>query len=199
MFNIKRRERRINYGDGEQNFFQRLLSNKSGRIIFIIGILVVILLFVYISAPTKKEMVREATDNVMECLLDNNGYRGDATDDFVHNLGYTFSEADTTEIAPEIIETFHKYNEVVPHRHLFYSTAYIHNNLHPEGIRVGVGFLGFIFSTVQYKDLLLDVEPVHKGYEQKLIDITSLPTAEETDLGTNPNITEYHYEANPEN
>ena len=90
-------------------------------------------MFVYISAPTKKEMVKEATDNVMECLLDNTKYKGDATDEFVHNLGYTFSEADTTEIAPEIIETFHKYNEVVPHRHLFYSTAYIHNNIHPEG------------------------------------------------------------------
>jgi hypothetical protein len=117
----------------------------------------------------------------------------------VHNLGYSFTEADTTNIPLEVIETYHKYNELVPHRHLFYSTAYIHNNLHPEGVRVGVGFLGFIFSTVQYKDLLLDVDPVHKGYEQKLIDPTSLPTAEETDLGTNPNITEYHYEANPEN
>ena len=123
-----------------------------------------------------------------------------ATDDFVHNLGYAFSEADTTKIAPEIIETFHKYNEVVPHRHLFYSTAYIHNNIHPEGTRVAVGFLGFVFSTVQYSDLLLDVEPVHKGYEQKLLDPTTLPTTpEEIDLGQNPNITEYHYQANPEN
>ena len=178
MLNIKRRERRINYGDGEKNFFQRLLSSKSGRIIFACGILVFLLIFVYISAPTKKEMTRVMTDNVMQCLEDNNLSKGDVIDDFVHNLGYSFTEADTANIAPEVIETYHKYNELVPHRHLFYSTAYI---------------------TVQYKDLLLDVEPVHKGYEQKLIDITSLPTAEETDLGTNPNITEYHYEANPEN
>ena len=194
MLNIKRRERRINYGDGEKNFIQRLLSSKSGRIIFIIGILVVILLFVYISAPTKKEMVREATDNVMECLLDNNGYRGDATDDFVHNLGYTFTEADTAVIVPEILETYQKYNQLEAHRHLFYSTAYIHNNTHPEGTRVAIGFLGFVFSTVQYSDLLLDVEPVHKGYEQKLLDPGKI---EETDLGTNPNVQEYHYEQNP--
>ena len=179
MLNIKRRERRINYGDGEKNFIQRLLSSKGGRIIFISGVLIAVLMFVYISAPTKKEMVKEATDNVMECLLDNTKYKGDATDEFVHNLGYTFSEADTTEIAPEIIETFHKYNELVPHRHLFYSTA---------------------FSTVQYSDLLLDVEPVHKGYEQKLLDPTTLPTTpEEIDLGQNPNITEYHYQDVPEN
>ena len=40
MFNIKRRERRINYGDGEKNFIQRLLSSKGGRIIFISGVLI---------------------------------------------------------------------------------------------------------------------------------------------------------------
>jgi hypothetical protein len=196
MLNIKRRERRINYGDGEKNFFKKLLSSKSGRIIFACGILIFLLIFIYISAPTKKEMTRVMTDNVMQCLEDNNRYRGDAIDDFVHNLGYSFTEADTTNIASEVIETYRKYNELVPHRHLFYSTAYIHNNLHPEGTRVGVGFLGFIFSTVQYTDLLLDVEPVHKGYEQKLLDPTEI---KEADLGTNPNVTEYHYHEDPLN
>ena len=45
-------------------------------------------------------------------------------------------------------------------------------------------------------DLLLDVEPVHKGYEQKLLDPVKI---EEADLGSNPNVTEYHYEKNPDN
>ena len=189
MFNIKRRERRINYGEGEKNFIQRLLSSKSGRIVFISG-----LLLVFMSAPTKKEMIREVNDNVMQCLEDNNRYKGDAIDDFVHNLGYAFTEADTAAIVPEILETYQKYNQLEAHRHLFYSTAYIHNNTHPEGTRVAIGFLGFVFSTVQYTDLLLDVEPVHKGYEQKLLDPGKI---EETDLGTNPNVQEYHYEQNP--
>ena len=196
MFNIKRRERRINYGDGEKNFLQKLLSSKSGRIIFACGVLIFLLFFIYISAPTKKEMIRETTDNVMQCLLDNNRYKGDATDDFVHNLGYAFSEADTTLIAPAILETYHTYINLGARRHLLYSTAYIHNNLHPEGTRVAIGFLGFVFSTVQYGDLLLDVEPVHKGYEQKLLDPVKI---EEADLGSNPNVTEYHYEKNPDN
>ena len=52
MLNIKRRERRINYGDGEKNFIQRLLSNKGGRIIFFSGVFIAVLMFVYISAPT---------------------------------------------------------------------------------------------------------------------------------------------------
>ena len=198
MLNIKR-NKRVNYTDDEKNFFQKFLSSKGGRIIFAICILIVIMLFVYMSAPTKKDMTEAMTDNVMQCLEDNNKSKGDAIDDFVHNLAYSFTEADTANIAPEVIEIYHKYNELVPHRHLFYSTAYIHNNMHPDGICVGVGFLGFIFSKVQYADLLLDVEPVHKGYEQKLLDPKTLPTPEETDLGTNPNITEYHYQENPEN
>jgi hypothetical protein len=195
MLNIKRRQR-VNYSSDENNFIQKLLSSKSGRIIFISGIIIVILLLVYMSAPTKKEMTKTMTDNVMQCLEDNNKYKGDAIDDFVHNLGYSMTEADTANIAPEVIEAFHKYNKLVPHRHLFYSTAYIHNNMHPEGVRVGVGFLGMIFSTVQYSDLILDVEPVHKGYEQKLLDPE---TIQEADLGTNPNVQEYHYNQNPGN
>ena len=91
MFNIKRRERRINYGEGEKNFIQRLLSSKSGRIVFISGVILIVLLLVFMSAPTKKEMIREVNDNVMQCLEDNNRYKGDAIDDFVHNLGYPIS------------------------------------------------------------------------------------------------------------
>ena len=141
MFNIKRRERRINYGEGEKNFIQRLLSSKSGRIVFISGVILIVLLLVFMSAPTKKEMIREVNDNVMQCLEDNNRYKGDAIDDFVHNLGYAFTEADTAAIVPEILETYQKYNQLEAHRHLFYSTAYIHNNTHPEGTRVAIGFL----------------------------------------------------------
>ena len=195
MLNIKRRKR-IDYNSDEKNFIQKLLSSKSGRIVFIGGIVVIVLLLVYMSAPTKKDMTETMTDNVMQCLEDNNRYKGDAIDDFVHNLGYTFTEADTTLIAPETIEAFHKYNQLMAHRHFFYSTAHIHNNMHPEGVRVGFGFLGMIFSMVQYSDLILDVEPVHKGYEQKIVDETII---QEPDLGTNPNVDVYHYQRNPEN
>ena len=59
-----------------------------------------------------------------------------------------------------------------------------------------IGFLGMIFSMVQYSDLILDVEPVHKGYEQKIIDSTII---QEPDLGTNPNVDVDHYQRNPEN
>ena len=193
MLNIKRRQR-INYSGSENTFIQKLLSSKGGRIVFAGGIILAVLGFVLISAPSKKEMTKVMTDNVMQCLEDNNKHKGDAIDDFVLNLTYTFTDADTTNIAPEMLEAYHKYNRLEPRRNLFYSTAYIYNNMHPEGIRVGVGFLGFIFSTLQYSDLILDVAPVHKGYEQKLLDPVKI---EETDLGSNPNVREYHYEGDP--
>lgn len=195
MLNIKRRQK-INYTDSEKNVLKRLFNSKGGRIIFFCGILIALLLFTYISVPTNTEMVNEMTDNVMQCLEDNNRHKGDAIDDFVHNLGYSFTEADTTNVAPEVLEAYHKYNQLVAHRHLLYSTVDIRNNINPEGTRIGIGFLGFVLSTVQYSDLLLDVTPVHKGYEQKLLDPVKI---EETDLGTNPNITEYHYQRNPDN
>lgn len=196
MLDIKRRQR-VNYG-GEKNLIQKLLDNKFGHLV-IFGVIILIALFItYISVPTKNEMTKTMTDNVMQCLEDNNSSKGDDIDDFVHNLGYTFTEADTTNIAPEVIEAFRKYNQLMSYRHFLYSTTYVHNNMHPEGIRIGVGFLGMVFSTVQYSDLLLDVEPVHKGYEQKLLDPTTI-TVKETDLGSNPNVEVYHYQRNPEN
>jgi len=80
------------------------------------------------------------------------------------------------------------------YRHTFYATARLVNNMHPEGVRVGVGVFGLIIPTVIYKDILLDVGPVHKGYNQKIIQ----PTVPDTDLGSNPNIQEFHYKRNPD-
>ena len=194
MPNINRRQR-VNYSDSEKNFAQKLLSSKGGRIIFIGGIILAILFIAYFSTPTKKEMTMVMTDNVMQCLEDNNRHKGDAIDDFVHNITYSFTEADTTNIAPEVLEAYYKYNKLESYRHLFYSTSHIYNNMHPEGLRIGVGFLGFVFSTLQYSDLLLDIAPVHKGYEQKLLDPVKI---EETDLGSNPNIREFHYQRDPD-
>jgi hypothetical protein len=51
---------------------------------------------------------------------------------------------------------------------------------------------------VLYEDILLDVGPVHKGYEQKLNqEVIGKP--EDEDLGENPNITEFHYKGDEEN
>ena len=69
--------------------------------------------------------------------------------------------------------------------------------MHPEGTRVGVGIFGIIIPTVLYEDILLEIGPVHKGYEQKL---NNAPiNTQDDDLGETPNITEFHYTGDIEN
>ena len=106
-----------------------------------------------------------------------------------------FTYADTTLVSEDVMKAYRTYNKLEAYRHTFYATARLVNNLHPEGVNVGVGLFGLIIPTVIYKDILLDVGPVHKGYNQKIIQ----PTAPEPDLGSNPNIQEFHYKRNPDN
>jgi len=166
-----------------------------GRFIILAGILVVLLFIAYFTTPTEKDMMAEMQDNIMQCIEENDSIKGDAIDDFVHNLGFIFTSADSMNVDEEVRKAYHKYNRLEVYRHTFYATAYLHNNLNTNGIRVGVGFMGLIIPTVLYKDILLDVGPVHKGYEQKLIQQTVIP---DNDMGKTPNIQEFHYKRNPD-
>ena len=73
--------------------------------------------------------------------------------------------------------------------------TYVYNNILTEGSRVGIGAFGVVVPTMNFNDFLLRVGPMHKGYNQKLIKSGTIP---DTDLGTNPNIQEYHYQRNPD-
>ena len=180
-----------------QSFTQEFTRSCLGRIIIAGVIILVGLLVAYFTAPKERDMNAEMEDNMMQCLEVNDAVKGDAVDDYVHNLTFIFTTADTAYIPKDVLETYHKYNRLESYRHTFYSTSYIHNNMHPEGTRVGVGIFGIIIPTVLYEDILLEVGPVHKGYEQKL---NQAPIQqEEEDLGTNPNITEFHYKGDEEN
>ena len=178
-----------------QSFTQEFTRSCLGRIIIAGVILLVAMLVAYFTAPKEDDMNMEMTDNIMQCLEVNSENKGDAVDDYVHNLAFVFTTADTTMIPKDILETYYKHNRLESYRHTFFSTTYIHNNMHPEGTRVGVGVFGLIIPTVLYKDILLDVGPVHKGYEQKLNQQVIIP---DDDLGENPNITEFHYKRNPD-
>ena len=181
-----------------QSFTQEFTRSCLGRIIIAGVILLVAMLVAYFTAPKEADMNLEMTDNIMQCLEVNSEVKGDVVDDYVHNLAFIFTTADTTFIPQDIIETYYKYNRLESYRHTFFSTTYIHNNMHPEGTRVGFGIFGVIIPTVLYEDILLDVGPVHKGYEQKLNqEVISKP--EDEDLGENPNITEFHYKGDEEN
>ncbi|WP_028902186.1 MULTISPECIES: hypothetical protein [unclassified Prevotella] len=180
-----------------QSFTQEFTRSCLGRILILGVITLVGMLVAYFTAPKESDMTEEMTDNMMQCLEVNNGIKGDVVDDYVNNLAFIFTTADTTAISKDILETYHKYNRLESYRHTFYSTSYIHNNMHPEGTRVGIGIFGIIIPTVLYEDILLEVGPVHKGYEQKLNQEVIAP--QEEDLGVNPNITEFHYKGDQEN
>lgn len=178
-----------------QSFTQEFTRSCLGRIIIAGVILLVAMLVAYFTAPKEDDMNMEMTDNIMQCLEVNTDNKGDVVDDIVHNLAFVFTTADTTMIPKDLLETYYKHNRLESYRHTFFSTTYIHNNMHPEGTRVGVGVFGLIIPTVLYKDILLDVGPIHKGYEQKLNQQVIIP---DDDLGENPNITEFHYKRNPD-
>ena len=181
-----------------QSFTQEFTRSCLGRIIIAGVILLVAMLVAYFTAPKEADMNLEMTDNIMQCLEVNTETKGDVVDDYVHNLAFVFTTADTTMIPKDILDTYYKYNRLESYRHTFFSTTYIHNNMHPEGTRVGFGIFGVIIPTVLYEDILLDVGPVHKGYEQKLNqEVIGKP--EDEDLGENPNITEFHYKGDEEN
>ena len=185
-----------NYKTNE-SFTQEFTRSCLGRILIFGVILLAGMLVAYFTAPTEDDMNIEMNDNLMQCLEVNDGVKGDAVDDFVHNLTFIFTTADTTVIPEDKLQTYYKYNRLVSYRHTFYSTSYIHNNMHPEGTRVGVGIFGLIIPTAYYRDILLEVGPIHKGYEQKL-NQQVIGKPEEVDLGKTPEITEFHYKRDPE-
>lgn len=171
------------------------MNSCLGKIV-VLGVLLLIALFVaYFTTPTEKEMLAEMDDNIIECLQANDSIKGDPIDDYVNNLGSAFSESDTTQVSEDVMKAYRAYNKLEAYRHTFYATARLVNNMHPEGIRVGIGMFGLVLPTVTYSDILLDVGPVHKGYNQKIVQPTSVP---DTDLGSNPNIQEFHYKRNPD-
>jgi len=166
-----------------------------GKLVIFFAFLLVILLIAYFTTPTEKEMRIEMEDNIMQCLEENDSIKGDDIDDDVNNFGFIFTEADTTQISEDVRKAYHMYNKLEVYRHTFYATTHLRNNLHPEGIRVGVGIFGLVIPTINYRDILLDVGPVHKGYNQRIIQPN---TNNEVDLGENPNIQEFHYKRNPD-
>jgi hypothetical protein len=185
-----------NYRTNE-SFTQEFTRSCLGRILILGVIMLAGMLVAYFTAPKEQDMDDEMQDNIMQCLEVNDGVKGDVVDDYVHNLAFIFTTADTAAIAEDVLRTYRKYNRLESYRHTFYSTSYIHNNMHPEGTRVGFGIFGIIIPTVLYEDILLDVGPVHKGYEQKLNQ--QVITSEEPDMGVTPNITEFHYKGDEEN
>ena len=166
-----------------------------GKIAILIGILILLFIVAIMTKPTQEEMEMEMVDNILQCIQANDSIQGDDIDDQVNNMNSVFSRADTAKINKELLTSLKKNNKLEIYNHSFFRTAYIINNIHPAGVRVGVGTFSVVYPTVLYKDLLLNVGPMQKKYKDGVI---RTGTINNHDLGTNPAVKPYHYQGDPD-
>ena len=177
-----------------ETLFQQFYRSCLGKIIILTVVLAVLYVGGVMSVPSDETM-RQATDaHVQQCIQDNQNTKNDNLDEFFCNISRTFGTVDTTLTNKESYQAFKSYNQLDVYRHASFATAYLRSNLHPQGIRVGVGIFGIVVSTVRYCDLVLDLGPARGNYNEKLIQDVQLPE----DLGENPNLKPYHYKGNPD-
>ena len=174
--------------------FQAFYHSCLGKIIILIGILIVLFIVALMTKPTQEEMEMEMVDNILQCIEANDSIKGDEIDDQVNNLNSVFSRADTAKIHKDLLTSLKKNNKLEIYNHSFFRTAYIINNIHPAGVRVGIGMFSVVYPTVLYKDLLLNVGPMQKDYKDGVIRSTII----KPDLGTNPAVKPYHYQGDPD-
>lgn len=173
-----------------ESFFKAFTHSCLGKLVTLGLIMTVVLFIAHITIPDKETMIEETEDNIRQCIMANDSIQTDGLDDAINNFSITFTEADST-FDEQTWETFTKYNQLQCHRHAFYSTVRIHNNLHPSGTCAGIGIFGLVISTVNFKDLLLNVGPIHKGYGKELIQEPY--KVEDEYFGDNPDIKAFHY------
>jgi len=166
-----------------------------GKLIILAAVLGVFFVLGVMSKPSHEEMANEMVDDILQCIAANDSIRGDKIDDYVKNLSYIFSSVDTAEVNADLRTSLNKNNRMEIYNHSWFRTAYIFNNIHPEGIRVGWGLYGFVVPTVTYDDLLLNVGPMQKKYKDGIIRSTVTDTH---DMGSNPNVKPYHYQGDPD-
>ena len=174
--------------------FQAFYHSCLGKIVILIGILILLFIVGIMTKPTQQEMEMEMVDNILQCIQNNDSIQGDEIDDQVNNMNSVFSHADTAKIHKDLLKSLKKNNRLEIYNHSFFRTAYILNNIHPEGVRVGIGMFGVVYPTVLYKDLLLNVGPMQKNYKDGVIRSTVV----KPDLGTNPSVKAFHYQGDPD-
>ena len=178
----------------KQSLFQEFYHSCFGKIVILIGILLVLFIIAVITIPSNEKMEREMMDNIRECIQENDSIKGDGIDDALSNISRIFTEADTTFNDKEAMEAFEKYNKLEIYRHTFYATARLRNNLNPEGIRVGIGIFNLVIPTVKYSDIILFISTIKNYNTARLIE----PPTQDEYVGENPNVKEYHYLGDPD-
>lgn len=179
----------------KETLFQQFYHSCLGKIIILMAVGLILFIIGLLTVPSVDMMRTETTDNIHQCLQDNDSTKNDALDEAIANISRTFTTADTTLTNKEVYDAYKKYNMMEIYQHNAFSTAYLRNTLHPQGVRVGIGIFGMVISTVRYSDMVLDIGPARGDFNEKLIDT---PPADDY-IGENPNLKPYHYQGNPDN
>lgn len=177
-----------------ETLFQEFYHSCLGKIIILAAVVIILLIVGIITQPSQKRMFEESLNHVHQCLQDNDSTANDELDEVFNNIVRTFSTADTMLTKPETMAFYRKYNTMHVYDHTTYSTCYLYNTVHPQGVRIGIGIFGVVISTIDFTDLVLDVGPARGEFNEKLM---PTPNVEES-FGDNPHLVPYHYQGNPE-
>ena len=180
----------------KQTLFQEFTHSCLGKIIILLAISCILLLVAALTRPSDSMMRWQMEDNIHEWLQASDGITNAAIDDYVGNIGRVFTHTDSTLTNPEMWKTYRQLNKLEIYKHTFYKTAHIRNNIHPEGVRVGIGIFGIVIPTIKYADLLMNTGAVRGKYGERLIQDIALP---DNYTGENPNIQPFHYQGDPDN
>ena len=178
----------------KQSTSEQFTHSCLGRVIILCVVALILVVIALLTRPSDSMMVWQMEDNIHECLQASDSIESDAIDDYVGNLGRIITHADTTQTNPEMWQTYKRLNRLDIFPHALFKTARITNNVHPEGVRVGVGIFGIVIPTVKYSDLLMNTGAVRGDYGKRLIRTNPVPE----DLGKTPDIQPFHYKGNPD-
>ena len=179
----------------KQSMTSEFTSSCLGKLIILAAIGIVLLIVALFTVPSEKEMKAEMEDNVRECLQDNFEKRCDTADEVFNNIRRPFTSADTAFNDKEVLEIFNRNNRLEIFRHALFATARISNNLHPEGVREGIGIFGIVIPILNYDDFLMAEGNVRGKNHDRILPNNSVP---EMDYGDNPMLKPYHYKGNPD-
>ena len=180
----------------KQTAIQEFRHSCLGKIIILIAFCCIVLVVAAMNRPSDSMMRWQMDDHIYECLQASDSITNDAIDDYVGNIGRIFTHTDSTLTDKEMLETYKQLNRLEIYTHTFYKTAYVRSNIHPEGVRVGIGIFGIVIPTIKYADLLMNTGAIRGDYGERLIRDITLPS---NYTGENPNVQPYHYKGDPDN
>ncbi len=183
------------FNNNNNSLTKEFTGSCLGKIIITAAILFVLFLLCVFTLPDEQMMQKETDDNVRQCLQENDSLHNDVFDEVISNVSRTFTEADSTFDDKETLNTYHQFNRLEIYDHTFFRTARIINYKYPQGVRIGIGIMGAVLSTVYYDDLVLTSGAIRGDYNERLLN----PVIPEDDLGDNVNLQPYHYQGNPDN